>query len=52
MTRYKILRELDDGEFLWMASRDNPEEAKQLIESFREHWPGEYVIREDVEPEE
>ena len=49
---YKIFRKLDSGELLWMALRDSLEEAEQLVESFSEHWPGEYVIREDADLEE
>jgi hypothetical protein len=47
---YRIFRKLESEEFLLMASRDSLEEAEQLVESFREHWPGEYVIRENEDP--
>jgi hypothetical protein len=43
---YCVLVQLDDGEFVVVASRDELEEAVQLIEGLNAHWPREYVVRD------
>jgi len=43
---YSVFRQLGNGEFLHVASRDELEQAVQLVEAFNAHWPGEYVVRD------
>ena len=43
---YDILRKLETGELLPIASRNDLEEAKQLAESLNSYWPAEYIVRE------
>jgi len=42
---YTILRKIDTGEILRIASRNSLQEARQLVRSLRECWPGRYLIR-------
>jgi hypothetical protein len=43
---YSVFTKLDDGEFLFVASRDRLEEAVELVEALRAQWPHEYVVRD------
>lgn len=43
---YRVLAQLDDGEFVVVACRDELKEAVQLIEGLNAHWPKEYVVRD------
>lgn len=43
---YDILRKLESGELLPIASRGDLAEAKQLAESLNSYWPAEYIVRE------
>ncbi|MGC2332186.1 MAG: hypothetical protein WA581_12075 [Candidatus Acidiferrales bacterium] len=43
---YDILRKLENGGLLPVASRGDPTEAKQLAESLNFYWPAEYVVRD------
>jgi hypothetical protein len=43
---YDILRKLENGEMLPIASRNNLTEARHLAESLNSFWPAEYVVRE------
>lgn len=43
---YDILRKLENGEMLPIASRNDLAEAKQLAESLNFYWPAEYIVRE------
>jgi hypothetical protein len=43
---YGVFRKLENGEFLEVASRDELEQVLQLVEAFKAHWPGEYVVRD------
>jgi len=43
---YKVFRKLEDGKFLLVASRDNREEALQLVTALNTHWPGDYIVRD------
>ena len=45
---YMILRELGNGQQLWVASHDELKQAEQLKESLNQHWPGNYSIQESV----
>jgi hypothetical protein len=51
---YDVFTKLGDGEFLYVASRDELEQAVQLIEALNANWPREYVVRDsggnDVDP--
>jgi hypothetical protein len=53
---YGVFRQLGNDEFLHVATRDELEQAVQLVEAFNAHWPGEYVVRDsegnDVDPTE
>jgi hypothetical protein len=43
---YDILRKLENGEMLPIATRNNLTEAKHLAESLNSYWPAEYIVRE------
>jgi len=43
---YNVLKQLENGEFVHVASRDNLEQAVQLAESLNAEWPGDYEVRD------
>ena len=43
---YTAFKQLENGEFVPVASRDELEEAVQLVESLNDYWPGGYEVRE------
>ncbi len=43
---YTAFKQLKNGEFARVASRDELEEAVRLVESLNDVWPGEYEVRE------
>ena len=43
---YKILRKLGNGGQLLVVVSEKLQEAKQLRESLKRHWPGNYSIQE------
>lgn len=43
---YSVFRQLGDGDFLHVASRDDLEEALHLIGDLNTHWPGGYIVRD------
>ncbi len=43
---YNVLKQLENGEFVDVASRDNLEQAVQLAESLNALWPGDYEVRD------
>lgn len=43
---YTAFKQLENGEFARVASRDELEEAVQLMESLNAVWPGAYEVRE------
>jgi hypothetical protein len=43
---YTAFKQLENGEFVRVASRDELEEALQLVESLNAVWPGGYEVRE------
>jgi hypothetical protein len=43
---YRVLAQLEDGEFLHVACRHELQEAVQLIEGLNAYWPREYVLRD------
>jgi hypothetical protein len=42
---YSVFVQLGDGEFLHVVSRDDLEQAVQLVEALKASWPREYVVR-------
>jgi hypothetical protein len=45
---YKVVRKIETDEPLLIATLDDLNEAKQLLEQFKEHWPGDYSIQESA----
>lgn len=43
---YSVFAKLDDGEFLFVASREELEQASQLAEKLNSYWPHEYAVRD------
>ena len=43
---YRIFAKLGDGQFLFVASRNEFERAAELVKEFNAYWPNEYVIRD------
>jgi hypothetical protein len=43
---YRIFAQLDDGQFLFVACRDELDVALELIEGLNAYWPREYVVRD------
>ncbi|HTW22543.1 MAG TPA: hypothetical protein VMD78_03035 [Candidatus Baltobacteraceae bacterium] len=43
---YDILRKLENGEVLRIASRGDLAQAKELAESLNSYWPADYIVRE------
>ena len=43
---YDLFTKHNDGEFLYVASRDTLKEAVQLAAELKVTWPHEYVIRD------
>jgi hypothetical protein len=41
---YRILTQLEDGELLYVACRNQIVEAVELIEGLNTHWPREYIV--------
>jgi hypothetical protein len=42
--RYKIVRVLEDGERIPVSSLEDADEARRLIASLNEYWPGNYSM--------
>jgi hypothetical protein len=48
--RYKIVRVLEDGERIPVSSLEDADEARRLIASLNEYWPGNYsMIQTDAD---
>jgi len=43
-----IVRRLNGGEEVWIKELDDAMQAKALVESFKEFWPGVYIVRDSV----
>lgn len=43
---YSVFTKLSDGEFLFVASREELEKAAQLVQELNANWPNEYVVRD------
>ncbi len=43
---FKLYARLGDGEFIFVASRNDLQQALQLAETLNASWPREYVVRD------
>jgi hypothetical protein len=43
---YSVFTKLGDGEFLFVASRDELLQAANLVQELNANWPREYVVRD------
>ena len=43
---YSVFVRLDDGEFLFVASREEPDQAAQLVQELNSNWPREHAVRD------
>jgi hypothetical protein len=43
---YRIFAQLDGGEYLFVAGREELEEALHLVEGLSAYWPRKYVVRD------
>ena len=43
---YSVFTRLADGEFLFVASREELEQAAHLVRELHANWPNEYVVRD------
>jgi hypothetical protein len=43
---YNVLKQLENGEFVHVASRDDVQQAVQLAQALNAEWPGEYEVRD------
>jgi hypothetical protein len=43
---YRVFRQLENGEFVHVASRAELEQAFRLVEELKALWPGEYAVRD------
>lgn len=53
--KFHLIRELDDGQRMFVSAHDSRIEAERKAQALREFWPGVYVIRQapfllDVSP--
>jgi hypothetical protein len=53
---FNVFTRLGDGEFIFVASRDQLGQAMQLVQELNAGWPHEYVVRDaesnNIEPSE
>jgi len=43
---YSVFKQLENGEFAYVASRDDLEQAAQLAHGLNAEWPGKYEVRD------
>jgi hypothetical protein len=43
---YSVFKQLENGEFASVASRDTLEQAAQLAHGLNAEWPGKYEVRD------
>jgi hypothetical protein len=43
---YSVFKQLQNGDFVHVGSRGNLEQAMQLVQALKAHWPGVYEVRE------
>jgi hypothetical protein len=41
---YTVFKQLENGDFVHVASRDGIDEAMQLAHDLNVHWPGKYEV--------
>ena len=46
---YRVFRQIENGELIHVASRDQLEQVVKLVEALSEGFPGEYVVRDSEE---
>jgi len=46
---YRVFRQLENGDLIHVASREQLEQAVKLVEAVSEGFPGEYVVRDPEE---
>ena len=46
MAVYSVFKKLENGEFEHVGSRNDLEQAVQLVEALNAHWPAEYVVKD------
>jgi len=49
---YKVVRRTETGEVIILATLDDLNRAKQTLEDFKQHWPGDYSIQESLPHQE
>lgn len=42
---FTVFKQLENGEFAHVGSREHLEQAFHLVEALRSHWPGKYAVR-------
>ena len=45
---FSVFTKLGDGEFLFVASREELEQAAELVQELNDNWPNEYVVRDST----
>ena len=43
---YSVFKQLQNGDFVLVGSRGSLEQAMQLVQALKAHWPGVYEVRE------
>jgi hypothetical protein len=43
---YSVFTKLSDGEFIFIQSLDEIEQAAQLVKELNANWPHDYVVRD------
>jgi hypothetical protein len=45
---YTVLRQLDDGQMVWVKRLDDLQQAKDLVEALSVYWPAIYTVRDSA----
>ncbi len=43
---YRVYVRLDEGEFVFVANRENPDQAARLAKELSSYWPHQYVVQD------
>ncbi len=43
---YTVFKQLENGEFANVATRDEPQQAVQLVKELNALWPGKYIVQD------
>ena len=43
---YSVFVKIGNGEFVFVASREDFQDAEQLVQDLNAAWPNEYIIRD------